>query len=296
MADSPLDWVTLTSGKLKAGIDPLGAQLSFLQDASARELEWNGDASIWAGRAPLLFPIVGALAHGIYRLGSDSYAMSRHGFARGRRFELLESDASHAVLRLRADAQSLKLYPFEFELDVHFALQDATLTLTSLVRNVGSVPMPASFGFHPAFRWPLPFGQPREAHAIEFEQDESAPVRRLDGAGLLTPVLHRTPVQARRLVLEDALFVDDVIIFDDLKSRAVIYGASDGPRIKIGFPDARYLGIWTKPGAPFICIEPWRGVADPQDYTGDFTLKPGIVMVAPASNLSTTLQITLLAS
>jgi galactose mutarotase-like enzyme len=230
----------------------------------------------------------------VYRLGSATYPLPRHGFARDKRFEVIGADTRHAVLRLSADAGSLTVYPFPFELDVHFAIDASTLTATSTVRNRGATPLPASFGFHPAFRWPLPYGQPRAAHYLEFEQDEGAPVRRLDGAGLLTPTPHPTPVSGRRLTLDDGLFKDDVIIFDALASRAVTYGAAAGPRVKVGFPDARYLGLWTKVGAPFICIEPWRGVADPQGYGGDFTQKPGIVLVAPDAQFQTTLEITVL--
>ena len=294
MSDPTAEWLTLDSGVLSARIDPSGAQLSLLQDSDKHDLLWNGDPSIWSGRAPLLFPIVGSLANGVYHLGTTAYALSRHGFARSRRFEVLEASARHAALRLRADSETLRLYPFQFELEVHFEIKDATLSVTSTVRNVGSVPMPASFGFHPAFRWPLPNGRPRASHCIEFERDESSPVRRLDSAGLLTSTLHPTPINGRRLMLDDGLFREDVIIFDDFKSRHVTYGAQDGCRIEVGFPDAGYLGIWTKPGAPFICIEPWRGVADPAGYTGDFTKKPGIFIVPPSDEVRTTLQITLL--
>jgi galactose mutarotase-like enzyme len=294
VSNPTLEWLTLDSDALRAQVDPLGAQLSVLQDSDNRDLLWNGDPSIWAGRAPVLFPIVGALANGVYRLGSKSYPLSRHGFARGRRFEILEASTQRAVLRLSADAESLQLYPFHFELDMHFDLQDSTLTVTSLVRNVGDAPMPASFGYHPAFRWPLPFGRPRTSHFIEFDDEEKSPVRRLDSAGLLTPTLHPTPISGRRLTLDDALFQDDVLIFDHLQSRAVIYGADVGARIKVSFPDAHYLGVWTKPGAQFICIEPWRGIADPQGYSGDFTAKPGVFVVASSAEVRTTLRITLL--
>ena len=128
-------WVKLSSSELTAQIDPLGAQLSVLRDRTERDLLWNGDRSIWAGRAPLLFPIVGALAGGAYRLGSKSYPLSRHGFARASVFELVNSTATGACFRLKADEATFPLYPFDFELDVHFALDGSTLTLTALVRG-----------------------------------------------------------------------------------------------------------------------------------------------------------------
>jgi galactose mutarotase-like enzyme len=240
---------------------------------------WNGDPAIWAGRAPILFPIVGELAGGSYRLGSTLYRLGRHGFARTSTFELVTSNAAGAVFRLRADESSLLRYPYDFELDVNFMLTGATLAITSSVRNLGQADMPASFGFHPAFRWPLPFGQARASHFIEFAAEEKAPVRRLDSKGLLTPERHPTPIIHRRLPLDDTLFQNDAIIFDELRSRSVTYGAHEGPRIRVCFPDTPYLGLWTKPRADFICIEPWHGIADPQGYAGDFTAKPGVFTV-----------------
>jgi galactose mutarotase-like enzyme len=154
--------------------------------------------------------------------------------------------------------------------------------------------MPASFGYHPALRWPLPYGRERAEHVIEFAGDELSPVRRLDQAGLLMPERFPTPVVQRRLALQDALFQNDAIIFDDLRSRSVTYGATDGPRIRLSFPDAPYLGIWSKPRANFICIEPWHGVADPQGYSGNFSAKPGVFMVAPGASMAAKLAITLL--
>jgi galactose mutarotase-like enzyme len=286
-------WVTLESDRLQAEVNPLGAQLSVLKYRGL-DLLWDGDPSFWTGRSPILFPIVGALAGGRYRLGSHTYELPRHGFARGRIFELAASTPDSAAFRLQADATTLAAYPFHFELEVGFTLAGTMLTVTARVRNRGGVDMPASFGYHPALRWPLPFGCPRSSHAIEFQREEPAPIRRLDAAGLLSAARHPTPVEQRRLALKDELFADDVIIFDEIRSRSVTYGADGAPRIQVSYPDAPYLGLWTKPGAHFICIEPWHGVADPAGFTGDFTAKPGVFSVAPGAEMSITLSLTVI--
>lgn len=293
MSDSPRSWITLQSAELSAQIDPAGAQLSVLRDRAGRDLLWHGDASIWAGRAPVLFPIVGTLADGRYRLGSKHYALSRHGFARGKRFEVVSSTPSHALFRLRADDSTLAVYPFQFELDLAFALEGAALTVQATARNLGAERMPASLGFHPGLVWPLPFGQPRDAHYIELEKDEPAPIRRIDAAGLLAPERHPTPIASNRLRLDDALFQNDVLILDDLRSRSLRYGAETGPRIEMRFPDAKYLGIWTRPNAPFVCIEPWQGITDPQGFAGDVHDKPGIFIVPPGGTHSLTMTLVL---
>ena len=291
MSDRSSQWISLGSAELSAQVNPLGAQLSVLRDRAGCDLLWNGEPSVWAGRAPLLFPIVGALAGGVYRIGSTSYRLPRHGFARISTFQVLESKDASAAFRLQASDATLPLYPFNFQLDVHYALTGATLAVTALIRNLGDREMPASFGYHPAFRWPLPYGHERSEHFIEFASDEPAPIRRLDAAGLLLPGRDPTPIAGRRLALTDALFEDDAIIFDDLRSQSATYGANEGPRIRVSFPAAPYLGIWSKPRANFICIEPWHGVADPAGFTGSFSAKPGVFMVAAGGCIAVKMSI-----
>lgn len=287
-------WISISSGDLTAEIDPQGAQLSRLRDRAGRDWLWDGDPSVWNGRAPLLFPIVGALAGGAYRLGAKVYRLPRHGFARNRLFELVRVSAVDVVFRLKADAASMAVYPFQFELDIRYALQASTLSVTALIRNRGAADMPASFGYHPAFRWPLPFGQARSSHFIEFAEDEPAAVRRLDADGLLAPVRHVSPIAGRRLALADALFENDALILDEIRSRSVTYGDAGGPRLRIEFAGAPYFGIWSKPRAQFICLEPWHGIADLAGFSGDFTTKTGIFILAPGAAVPIEMQISLL--
>ena len=294
MAEDQSDWITLRSTGLSATINPQGAQLSRLRDADDRDLQWQGDPAIWAGRAPLLFPIVGMLVGGQYRTGGHSYSLPRHGFARNRRFAVAQSGPASVTFRLSADDQTLAVYPFHFELEVNFAVEDATLAVTSWICNRGSSDMPASLGYHPAFAWPLPYGEARAAHFIEFEADEPAPIRCLDGNGLLLPQRLPTPVRNRRLTLRDELFVADALIFDQVASRTVTYGSDIGPRIALSFPGVPYLGVWTKPGANFICIEPWHGITDPQGFTGELRDKPGSLIVPPGGTATVAMSISVL--
>jgi galactose mutarotase-like enzyme len=287
-------YVSLKSSELSAEIDPHGAQLWALRDGAARDLLWDGDATIWAGRAPILFPIVGMLVDGQYRLGSKTYQLPRHGFARNQLFSVQSSTPSQATFRLAADAETRKVYPFDFELDIQFELVGSTLSLTAWHRNNGSENMPASFGWHPGFRWPLPYDQPRASHFIQFETDEPDPVRRIDAAGLLKPDRLPTPIEHGRLTLTDSLFIDDALILDQVKSRALTDGARAGPRLRVTFPGASFLGVLTKPGgAPFICIEPWHGVTDPEGFHGNLNEKPGVFVVAPGASISILMTVTL---
>lgn len=283
VSDLSQHWVTLRSPLLEARIDPKGAQLSSLRDAQGRDFLWHGDPAIWAGRAPILFPVVGALNGGHFRLGSRHFPLARHGFARGSDFEVVNATPTAAVLRLTSSPNTLALYPFAFELDIEYRIDGSTLSVMASIRNEGSERMPASLGYHPGFLWPLPSGQPRAAHCIEFEHEEPAPIRRIDAQGLLLPQSQATPIAGRKLMLTDDLFQRDVIILDRFTSRRVLYGADSGPRIELAFPEARYLGIWTRPGAPFVCIEPWQGITDPAGFDGDLFQKPGILVVEPGA-------------
>jgi galactose mutarotase-like enzyme len=295
MPDQQTDWISLHCAQLSAAINPFGAQLSVLRDGGGRDLLWNGDPAVWAGRAPILFPTIGELVGGRFRVGSRSYALPRHGFARNKRFEVIATAATEATFRLQADESTLQVYPFHFQLDVRFALAGAVLSVTSTVLNMGRENMPASIGYHPGFRWPLPYGQARAAHFIEFATGENAWIRRLNAHGLLSAEHSPTPLVNRRLRLEDALFRDDVVIFDELHSRSVTYGANEGPRLQVSYPDATYLGVWTKPGADFVCIEPWHGIADEAGFAGELVDKRGVFSVPPGGVQQLNMQITLLA-
>jgi galactose mutarotase-like enzyme len=286
-------FLAIASPALSAEIDPLGAQLSILRDADGRDLLWDGDPAIWNGRAPILFPIVGALVDGRYRLGANSYSLPKHGFARRSRFEIVEHLPASILFRLNADEETLAVYPFRFQLDIRFGIEGATLTLAAIVRNLGEDQMPASFGFHPALRWPLPYGQARAEHFIRFGDDEPAPIRRVDTDGVVRPRTYPTPVVGRDLPLRDSYFEDDALIFDPIKSQRLRYGAPNGPHIDVEFPDTPYLGVWTKPNAPYICIEPWHGIADPAGFQGDFRQKPGVFEVAAGQARRIAMSITL---
>jgi galactose mutarotase-like enzyme len=274
--------IEIASGQLTARVDPRGAELQSLTDAQGREFIWLGDPAFWTGRAPLLFPIVGRLDGDVLRVDGRTYSMEKHGFARRSAFEVVRHDAGSALFRLTDTAATRAAYPFAFVLDVGFALAEDTLSMTAVVRNPGATSLPASFGYHPAFAWPLP-GTERADLAVIFEQAEPAPLRQLTPGGLIEPHLRLSPIDGNRLNLCDELFADDALIWTDLNSRRLTYGVPDGPHLDIGFPDTPHLGIWTKPGAGYLCIEPWAGFADPDGYAGEFRDKPGVIEIAPGA-------------
>jgi len=286
------DLITLTSGALTAAINPFGAELTHLRDAEGLELMTDADPAFWTGHAPILFPVIGVVNEGI-RIGGTAYAMPKHGVARHSLFQVIQVAEDRATFRLTDSPETRAVYPFGFVLEIEFMLESNTLSVDARLTNPGPVPLPASFGFHPAFAWPLPYGAPRADHRILFAADEPGLLRELTGDGLVLPEGRPSPLDGRTLHLADALFEKDALIWAPVASGSVQYGAPTGSQIEVTFPDTPMLGIWTKPGAAYICIEPWHGIADPIGFVGEFADKPGVEQVAPGETRHFALHITL---
>ena len=268
----------ISSGDLTATINPLGAELWSLRDRAGRELLTDADPRWWTGRAPILFPFVGRCRDDRYRLEGREYSMPQHGFARRKRFALMEHSETRAVFRLEADAETRVIYPFEFSLEIAFEVGGSSLAISARVANEGLPAMPFSFGFHPAFAWPLPYGAAVSDHRVLFESPESSPLRKIDRAtGLIASGTRPSPVDDDLLIPTYAMFDGDALIWDKLDSRSVLWGAPGSQNLRIAFPDTNWLGIWQKPGAHYLCIEPWAGMADPVGFSGEVWDKPGIM-------------------
>lgn len=278
MAD---ELISITSGALTAGIHPLGADLWSLVDGEGRQLMTDADPRWWTGHAPLLFPIVGGLQDNRYRYQGQSFTLEKHGFARRRTFAVHERTAEAVTFRLEPDEGTDALYPFDFRFAMQFALAGSSLMMTAIIANLGEAKMPFSFGYHPAFAWPLPYGGEASEHRVVFEQAEPAPLRQVVDPGLITPDRIPTPVEGDTLAPTYAMFAEDALIWDDLNSRSLLWGVPGRTRLKIDFPDTPWLGLWQKPGAPYLCIEPWAGMADPVGFAGDIWEKPGIMALLP---------------
>jgi galactose mutarotase-like enzyme len=280
----------IQNGYLTAAIKPDGAELCSLRDATDEEMLWQA-LPIWPRHAPVLFPIVGRLKDDTLRHNGRSYQMGQHGFARDHRFAWLNRTATSCRLVLHDDAATRAVYPFAFRLEVAFALEDDALVNTFTVVNPGREMLPASVGAHPAFRWPLREGIEQAEHVLEFDQPEPAPIRRLDG-GLLAGS-HPTPIQDATLALDPALFAADAIIMDQPASSSVRFTAPGAEAIEVAWEGFSELGIWMRPGADFLCIEPWHGTASPVDFDGEFRDKPGLMLIPPGERRVLTLRVRL---
>jgi galactose mutarotase-like enzyme len=278
------DTYTLRSGSLAATVKAHGAEMCSLRHSNGTEFVWQAGPA-WQRHAPLLFPIVGRLANDEMRHRGKTYRMTQHGFARDSRFAWAERSESRCSLVLEDSDATRALYPFAFRLTATYTLDNAGLDLSLTVANTGGETLPVSLGGHPAFNWPLQPGVPKESCALMFTNEEPSPIHRIAG-GLLLAAKDPSPVEGRVLPLSEALFSNDAVILDPVNSDAVRFAAKDGsgPWLKVSWRGFRELGIWSKPsGAPFLCIEPWRGYASPQDFDGEFTDKPGLMHIAPGA-------------
>jgi galactose mutarotase-like enzyme len=269
---------------LSAAVLAQGAELCALTRADGLEILWPA-APAWPRHAPVLFPIVGRLAGDTLRHRGQTHRLTQHGFARDMRFAWAERGPDGCRLVLRDTPVSRAAYPFGFVFEVAYRAAGASLSVTYTVTNPGEDVLPVSFGAHPAFRWPLLPGTAKEDHVVIFEADETAPLRRVKG-GLLTAADRASPVVGRRLPLAPALFADDALIFEAPNSRWVRYASGARVSITVAWDGFSQLGVWSRAGGDFLCIEPWQGMASPEGFDGEFAEKPWLMQVPPGQKRS----------
>jgi galactose mutarotase-like enzyme len=287
-----MEQVTLHGDGISATIVGQGAELVSLRNAEGLEFLWQAGPE-WRRHSPVLFPIVGRLKGDQLRCRCQVYPLTQHGFARDKPFAWAETTPRSCTLVLTDDADTRARYPFAFRLTVTYTLQPQQLDISFDITNTGDETLPASVGAHPAFNWPLQAGLAKTDYRLTFSADEPAPIRRLkDGLVLAAP--QPTPIEGKTLALSEGLFDADAVILDRPASSSVRYAAARGPAIEVSWQGFTELGIWSKPGgAPFLCIEPWHGLASPVDFDGEFADKPGVMLIAPGEKRVLSYQIKL---
>jgi galactose mutarotase-like enzyme len=272
--------IVLRSEKLKVEISEQGGELiSVVRCDDNIEFIWTGDSDYWGRHAPILFPIVGKVKDNQYRIGDKSYKLGQHGFARDRIFEVIKKGDNKVILSLKWDQASLEIYPYKFNLKMIYELKDSKLLISYIVENLDEQTIHFSIGAHPGFNCPLLPGEVMEDYYFEFEQNETCSVTPVTGEGYMLhdqiPFLNAE----RKIPLNPKLFHRDALIFEDLSSKKIsLKSNTNDHKITMNFDGFPLLGLWSKPsGAPFVCIEPWFGHCDYEDFTGDFRDKSGII-------------------
>ena len=265
----------LENEHLRAAVSDAGAELIsvFDRDRQAERI-WTGEAEIWNRHAPILFPFVGRVMDGKYRIGGREYAMkTQHGFARDREFTCTEASAGAAVHRLTADEETLRIYPYAFGLTVRHSLEGRRLRIQWTVENAGSGRMYFSIGGHPGFL--LPEGVCKEDCSILFPGAKALRYLSVSPAGYALPGLKELPLESGRAPYRED--IPDTWIFEDGQVEQVGIAGPDGePLVMMRLERFPMLAVWANPKGPFICLEPWFGRTDDEGFSGTMDRKKGI--------------------
>ncbi|OXA70987.1 aldose epimerase [Flavobacterium aquidurense] len=280
---------TISNPTINASIKHSGAELFSLKNNQNKEYIWEGNPDFWGKHSPILFPIIGTLKNNTYTINEKEYQLPRHGFARDMDFQLVDKTENSAVFSLKSDAETLKKYPFEFELQLIYTLKETSLDIEYKVINKNQTKMPFSIGAHPA----IALAENFENYAIEFEKEEVLKYYILEH-DLISNKTEVLETSDNLIPLNYQLFENDALIFKSLESNSLTILENSKPYIKVDFEDFPSLGIWTKEKAPFVCIEPWLGYSDTSENSGDLFEKEGILVLDANQTFHSKFSITLL--
>lgn len=262
---------TISNSNLTAKIKHAGAELFSLKNSANREFIWEGNPEFWGKHSPILFPIVGTLKNDSYFHNGNEFLLTRHGFAREQVFEVLENSDNSVTFSLNSSDKTLKIYPFEFELQIIYTLIENRLDVAYKVMNKGNSKLPFSIGAHPAFTLNGDF----ENYSLEFEKNENLEYFLLEN-NLISNKKQKLKLNNKKIDLDYHFFANDALVFKSLESNSITIAENSTPFLKVNFEDFPSLGIWTKNNAPFLCIEPWFGYSDTADNFGNLFEKEGI--------------------
>jgi galactose mutarotase-like enzyme len=272
--------IQISKDQLTATIHEKGAELQSLQ-LNGLEYLWQGDPKYWGKRSPVLFPIVGELRDDKYIFDKKEYILPRHGFARDKVFEATQLSEAAAIFTLHSNAETMTVYPFEFIFQVQYEIRNNKLSCTYIVQNPDVKAMYFSVGGHPAFKVPLTGRYQYDDYALKFEKDSVLLRSRLK-KGLVKKDTESIPLVKKKLPLDPSLFYDDAIVLKDLNSKKVkLFSGKDKHGLTLKFEGFPYFGIWASKNAPFICLEPWCGIADSVHHDYQLVNKEGIIQLPP---------------
>ncbi|MBQ6053571.1 MAG: aldose 1-epimerase family protein [Clostridia bacterium] len=272
----------LENGFLRLTFSSLGGELrSIINKKNGREYLWQGNPEFWTGRSPNLFPIVGRIKEGKYRFGGKEYSIkSPHGFVRISELDVKEKTDKSLTFAISSCEETLKVYPFDFDFEVSYTLEDNRIAVKYDIRNTGDKTMYFSVGAHPGFNIPINEGEKFEDYSIVFEND-CEPNEVICENCYITGEKRPFSLKDKRILpLRHNLFDNDAIILADMKSRKLsVCSEKSDSSITVDFADFDYLGIWHKPmtEAPYVCIEPWNGLPSEVVSNEELTIKPAII-------------------
>ncbi len=266
--------VELKNSSLTVRIAERGAEIVSVKNAAGYEYIWQADPKFWAKHSPLLFPVCGRLLGFAYTFAGKRYEMGNHGFAQRKIFAAEQRSGTEAAFTLTEDEETLAEYPFRFVLTQRYLLEGEKLRVFTRVHNPADTPLYCNFGSHEAYAAGGEFSD----WSVRFEHTEDLTLAEQKG-GYLTGRALPYARGVRELPLNYEMFADDSMLFRGLKSRRIRLLHAGKPVTEVEFSPYEHLLLWTKPGAPYICIEPWNGVPDYADADGELPHKKGILRI-----------------
>lgn len=266
----------LDNGHIRIEISTLGAEIRRVT-VDGEERFWSGDPEFWEGVAPVLFPICGGLKDDKFTLNGKEYTLEKHGFAKKMNFEVCEKTNVSAVFLLTQTEETLKMYPWCFELRIKYLLTGTSIKVEYDVKNTSNSVMYTAIGAHEAYACP----EGIEDYDIIFEKKETLKAAEVDGR-LLKRCTETVLYESDTLPLYNKYFDVDALVFTDIRSRyATLRNRKTGKSVSVDFNGFDKLLLWTKPGAGYICIEPWTTVPSYTDDSYDISLKEGMTAISP---------------
>lgn len=262
----------ISNEKITVQVDSMGAELKSLKEiASGREYMWKGDPQYWKRTSPVLFPLVGGLQNGVYRLDGREYSMGQHGFARDMEFKLKSQVATEIWFTLESSEETMAKYPFPFSLELGYELADRTVIVKWRVRNPAKECMYFAIGGHPAFLCPIEEGTKQTDYRIRFDTEGQVISSALEN-GLINGRTMEYELTDGSIPVTEHLFDGDALVIEHDQAHSVELVGPDGRAYLTVTFDAPLFGVWSPPNknAPFICIEPWYGRCDRAGYAGEW--------------------------
>lgn len=241
---------------------------------------WSGDSNYWGRISPVLFPIVGRLKDDQYQLNNKTYHMSQHGFLRDVAFDIDKQTSTSVSFVFASDRRFTSMYPYEFKAFIHYTLEENELRVQWEIVNENEEEMYFSIGGHPAFKIPLLENESLEDYHVQLIAAPKSQVKSYELEGAL--IYEKGLVHGDQMIpLSPAIFKNDALIYENIQSAKLVSSKSrhSVELFMEGFP---FIGVWSKylddvgEVAPFLCLEPWYGIADTLDSTGDYKEKLGI--------------------
>jgi galactose mutarotase-like enzyme len=269
--NSPTQFI-IKNEYLTVEIKKLGAELCSVIDKNGTQFMWQAE-EVWPRHAPNLFPIIGSLLDHEYSYNGKTYPLSHHGFARNIYFDMLHQSEHSIALVLQQNDETFKMYPFSFTLIITYFLSKNSLKQTFRVINNDASEMPVSFGGHPAFN-----ANPISEHSIVFDTNETNKSNTLQGPYISN--VEYDIIKGNTIELNNHIFDNDALIFQNLDSKTVsLVHNNEKYKVTIDISEFPYLGIWAKPKANYVCIEPWQGLADFVNHDKKIENKKGVVWI-----------------